>query len=169
VDRGSEIEILAATLEEPFRALVRAAGVALRQGRLDAAARVMGDQVGKRPGLAWAGLLLALEAAEWRLAGAVQLTTPKARFAASESGPSFTERWGDFTATVYPACWSSTLRLEPLDASTMALTVWSVGAPTPVLEAVTILRRELEACLGRRIEVWDDQRRPWPRFISGGR
>ncbi len=72
--RTNEIEVLAATLEEPARALLRAALVAQRQGRLDASARVAADQVGKRPGLAWAVLLLALDAAELKLGGSVKIS-----------------------------------------------------------------------------------------------
>src|SRR4029077_1323252 len=94
MNRTTEVEILAATLEEPARALVRAALVAQRQGRLDAAARVAADQVTKRPSLRWAALLLALDAAELRLGGSVAYTTPSARYAASEAFPLFEERWG---------------------------------------------------------------------------
>lgn len=160
MNRTTEVEILAATLEEPARALVRAALVAQRQGRLDAAARVAADQVGKRPTLRWAALLLALDAAELRLGGSVAYTTPSARFAASESFPLFEERWGPFGAIVYPE--GERLQLELVPAGSDAVH-WFILQATPlspeagtsrqVVEAIHVLAKELEAHLGCGIKI----------------
>jgi hypothetical protein len=165
MDRLSEVEILAATLEEPSRALVRAALVAQRQGRLDAAARVSADQVAKRPALRWAALLLALEAAELRLAGSVAYATPRSATAASDSFPLFEERWGAFGCTVFPD--GHQVRLELLPASAQARhsyvlrahpsTEEAAQAPS-VAEAITMLIHELEAYLGVGVRLEEELR-----------
>ncbi|MBI3725491.1 hypothetical protein HY251_16295 [bacterium] len=155
MNRMTEVEILVATLEEPARALVRAALVAQRQGRLDAAARVAADQAAKRPALRWAALLLALEAAELRLAGSVAYTTPAVRYAASDAFPLFEERWGPFGCTVYPDELQIRLELVPASRESNHTFVLVVTPSTeearharPVVEAVSVLVRELEAHLG---------------------
>jgi hypothetical protein len=162
MDRLSEVEILAATLEEPSRALIRAALMAQRQGRLDAAARVAADQVSRRPALRWAALLLALEAAELRLGGSVAFATPRARFSASDAFPLFEERWGAFGCTVWPD--GHQVRLELVPARSAARHTYVLAA-TPstddarhspsVSEAVGILARELEAYLGVGVRLVD--------------
>jgi hypothetical protein len=165
MDRMSEVEILAATLEEPSRALIRAALVAQRQGRLDAAARVSADQVAKRPALRWAALLLALEAAELRLAGSVAYATPRSRFAASDSFPLFEERWGAFGCTVYPD--GHQVRLELLPAGVQARHSYVLRAhpssedastSAPVAEAISVLVRELESYLGVGVRLEEELR-----------
>lgn len=113
MDRNSEVEILAATLDEPAKALLRAALVAQRHGRLDAAARACSDQVKKRPALLWPALLLALNAAELRLGGSVAYATPNTRFAASPLSPVFMEKWGPFGCTVFPDGERAQLLLTP--------------------------------------------------------
>ena len=130
MNRTTELEILAATLEEPTRALMRSALVAQRQGRLDAAARVCRDQVGKRPLLRWAALLLALEATELRMGGSVAITTPASRFVASDQAASFpalgfTEEWGPFGMIVYPRGDRLMLELVRVPGShALALRAW---------------------------------------------
>jgi hypothetical protein len=165
MDRLSEVEILAATLEEPSRALIRAALVAQRQGRLDAAARVSADQVAKRPALRWAALLLALEAAELKLAGAVAYATPRSRFAAAESFPLFEERWSAFGCTVFPD--GHQVRLELLPAGPSARHSYVLRAhpsseeasrSTDVAEAIGVLIRELEAHLGVGVRLEEELR-----------
>lgn len=117
MNRWDEIDILAATLDEPARAFLRACVVAQRQGRLGAAAKVAGDLAAKRPALRWTSLLLALEATELRLAGAVRLTTPRTRFIANETAPVFEERWGAFMCTIWPEpLLDLELSLEPSQA-----------------------------------------------------
>lgn len=166
MDRMSEVEILAATLEEPARALVRAALVAQRQGRLDAAARVAAGQVVRRPALRWAALLLALEASELRLGGSVAYATPRARFVASDAFPLFEERWGAFGCTTYPD--EHQVRLELVPAPREANHSYVLHA-TPstmegrasahVAEAIATLVRELEAYLGVGIRVQQEMPR----------
>jgi hypothetical protein len=165
MDRLSEVEIFAATLEEPSRALLRAALVAQRQGRLDASARVAADQVAKRPPLRWAALLLALEAAELRLAGSVAFATPRARFAASESFPLFEERWGAFGCTVFPDAHQVRLELAPAGPSARHSYVLRAQPSTDeaassaaVAEAISILVRELEAYLGVGVRLEEELR-----------
>jgi hypothetical protein len=143
MDRLSEVEILAATLEEPARALVRAALVAQRQGRLDAAARVAADQVAKRPALRWAALLLALEAAELRLAGSVAYATPRARFVASDAFPLFEERWSAFGCVVYPD--EHQVRLELVPAGPAARHTYTLQATPASDEAFSSKEEELRA------------------------
>jgi hypothetical protein len=160
MDRMSEVEILAATLEEPARALVRAALVAQRQGRLDAAARVAAGQVVRRPALRWAALLLALEASELRLGGSVSYATPRARFVASEAFPLFEERWGAFGCTTWPDEHQVRLELIPAPRDANHSFVLQVTPSTPearasrhVGEAISTLVRELEAYLGVGVRV----------------
>lgn len=102
MDRLSEVEILAATLDEPSRALMRSAVEQHRAGRLDAAARITADQVQKRPRLKWAALLLALESAEALLAGAVRIQTPRSRHEACDDFFDGSTRWREFYFTTFP-------------------------------------------------------------------
>ncbi len=165
MDRWSEVEILAACLEAPVGSVFRAVLVAQKQGRLNAAARVTAEQVEKRPALAWLALLLALEASELKLAGAVAFTTPRVRFAVD--GPGFTERWGEigiktytgvtehrdgFLLTAYPC---AKALLEVAGERSMRLTVTDVPANgvKAIAEAISVLRAELGAHLGRVICV----------------
>lgn len=147
MDRSSEIEILASTLEDPSRALLRAALVAQKQGRLDAAARVAADQCKKRPALRWVGLLLALTAAELRLGGSVAFSTPRSRFVPAES-LQFEERWGSFGCTVFPEGYEVGLEIQQRKIGTVLVVYSSYSAEKPVKEAVEIFRAELERHLG---------------------
>ncbi|HZU96380.1 MAG TPA: hypothetical protein VFF73_06805 [Planctomycetota bacterium] len=174
MDRLNEVEILAATLEEPARALIRAALVAQRQGRLDAAARVAADQVAKRPALRWAALLLALEAAELRLAGSVAYATPRSRFSATEGFPLFEERWGAFGCTVYPDMHQVRLELLPSGPAARHAYVLKAQPATDeasqsaaVAEAVSLLVHELESYLGVGVRL-EEELRAHEDECSGG-
>jgi hypothetical protein len=165
MDRLAEVEILAATLEEPSRALLRAALVAQRQGRLDAAARVSADQVAKRPQLRWAALLLALEAAELRLAGSVAFATPRSRFSAQDSFPLFEERWGAFGCTVFPDAHQVRLELLPSGAAARHAYVLraqpsteEAASSSSVAEAITVLIKSLESYLGVGVRLEEELR-----------
>jgi hypothetical protein len=150
--RTTEIEILAATLEEPAKALLRAALVAQRQGRLDASARVAADQVEKRPTLAWAALLLALDAAELRLGGSVKIESPKSRFEASDQFPLFKESWGPFTATVWPAGIMVVLQVKHSDKAPGFVLIADPLSGTTA-EAVTTIAESVEAHFGRGVKI----------------
>ena len=162
MNRQTEIEILAATLEEPSRSLLRASLAALRVGRLGAAATVSAH-VTKRPGLAWPALLIALETAELRLAGAVAFSTPKSRFAASAQPLVFEERWGPFGCTVWPAGHKVRLHLVRDGSNALELrTAYDASPDAPeaelaaIGEAIGVVARCVEDCLGlrtRRVSV----------------
>ena len=159
--RTTEVEILAAALEEPARALLRAALVAQRQGRLDAAARVTADQCMKRPALRWPALLMALDSAELRQGGAVAYTTP-VRIAAGDAEKSvFYERWRPFSCTIYPDAVTLVLQLvsgSSGDATPLVLRATANGAVNErCAEAVSVLAKEVEAHLGvgvKSIKSW---------------
>lgn len=59
------------------RPLLRSALELLHKGELDAAARIICDQVAKRPLLLRTGITFAIESAELRLAGAVAIAEPR--------------------------------------------------------------------------------------------
>lgn len=156
MNRRDEVEVIASTLEEPSRGLLRAALISQRQGRLDVAARITREVVDRRPSLRWIALLLALEAAELRLAGSVALGTPRARFVASKDLPLFEERWSEIRATVYPECYALAFELESTGQHVYTLRVQSAfggQGSSPVSDAVVTVWRELEAHLGLRVEV----------------
>lgn len=159
MDRQAEVEILAATLEDPARAMIRAAIAVQRKGRLDEAAKIVAGEVKRRRSLSWVALLLALEAAELRMAGSVTYATPRARFVASGS-PVFEERWDPFCAIVWPAEHYVTLEIVPADYDIdLELQAKPIGPATwrEVDDAVRVLSGELGRYLGLRIpHAWLD-------------
>lgn len=163
MNRLTEVEILAATLDEPSRSLLLAALSAVRAGRLGAAGASVSKQVERRPSLAWPALLIALEIAELRLAGAVAIATPRTRFAASSEFPLFEERWGPFGCIVWPAAHKVRLRLlKSAEASFELRTAHDAPQEASeqdlvaIGEAIGVVTRSLEDCLGvgvRRVSV----------------
>lgn len=155
MSRHQELDILAGTLEQPQRALLRAALVAQKQGRLNAAARVAADLAASRSAFRWCALLLALEASELRQGGAVAYTTPQVRYASSDTFPLFEERWGAFTLKTFPDELSAQLELTA-SASKAVHSYLLTVKPTSeearharsVVDAVSTLIQELEAHLG---------------------
>ena len=101
--RIEEVTGLVEVLDEPDRALLQAALLAQRQGRLNASARVVASRVvDGSPAIAWVALLMALDAAELQLGGAVKITTPSPD----------NKKWGSFSAQVWPSATLIALRLE---------------------------------------------------------
>lgn len=102
MNRLDEVRLGTVSMEEPARALFRAALVALVQGRLDAAAAAVRDPVSRGPVLRWLALLLALESVELRHGGALQVETPRSVFARDANGL-MTETWDVFALKLWPS------------------------------------------------------------------
>lgn len=117
--RRDEIGAIAFFLGEPARALLGSALASQRGGRLEAAARIAADQVAKRPELGWCALLLALDAAELRLGGAVKILSPETPPPILGLEALRVERWGPtpFVATLYPEDKDVLLVLSPREGS----------------------------------------------------
>ncbi len=156
MNRKTEVEILAATLESPVKTLVAAAIEAHDLGNLSASAQIMADLNKKNSNLRWVTLLLALDAAELKLGGSVSFATPDTRFSADTTSPTFTERWGKISCTV----WSpnpDVIVLEIVPTTTKGLTV--VVSPTvssrlpACVEAVAVLAKEFGAHFGVKVNT----------------
>lgn len=133
--------------EEPTRALLRAAIVAVREGRLDAAARVMADLARRRAALRWPALLLALESAELRLGGAVAIATPPSRFVASPGLQIFEERWGAFEVFDYARERMTIVEIVPR-AGGLELAASGMSIGFDGWNPIGTIRTEVEAFLG---------------------
>jgi hypothetical protein len=153
VGRLAQVEMDAGLVTEPERSLLRASLVAIRQGRLGVASRVVGDLANRRAELRWLAFLVALEATEWKLGGALAIETPERWVERRDRPPC--EQWGVFGMALYPEGERARVRLVELSDGRRAL----ITAPTSaapcyscaMLAALDILAREVEAFLGRRV------------------
>lgn len=155
MSRIYEVEIIASSFADHSKPLLRSALVAQEKGQLDAAARIVSDQLAKKPRLLWCAFLLALESAELRLGGAVSFTTPTQRFSGSYSGYYFAESWGSFFMKTYPEEIRVELLLE-LRGGRYELSgaFRKVSRYDPVVrDGLSILSGEIAAYLGRTVEV----------------
>lgn len=101
--------------------------------------------------IAWIALLLALDAAELKLGGAVKVTTPTSRHRTPETVSTAPgERWGVFSATVWPSGTLVTLRLDH-STKTWALEAEPLSSLT--LVAVTTIAKTLGVHFGRAVSV----------------
>lgn len=150
IQRRHEIEVFASTCGEPAKALLNSALRCQDKGDLDAAARIASDQVAKRPRLKWVALLLALEATELRLGGAVKIATPVQHYDGTSSAGYFEERWDAFKLTTYPEEVQVDLELTTTKAGYLLRSRIAKDAATYdplVKEAVRCLAVELSAHL----------------------
>jgi len=147
--RREEALGLIEALDGNDRALLMAAVVAQGQGRLSAAARVVEDRVEKgAPAVAWVALLVALDSAELRLGGTVKITTPATKVTPTGAG---VERWGVFSAQIWPSGTLVSLRLDhPCEGG------WELAADPAsalTLPAIGTIARSLAMHFGRTVTV----------------
>jgi len=148
--RVEELETIAAALPEPARTTLRAALEAHRAGALEAAADRVRALVMSKLAPRWVGLLLALDAAELRMGGAVALGTPD-RW---EKGR---EKWGTFGVTVYPGAEVSAWSVVLPRSTSYGVTLKAPALSPALLEAAETLAQELARAMGGFVSV--DQRR----------
>jgi hypothetical protein len=140
--RREELLALLEAFDETDRAMLTAALVAQGQGRLAASARVVADRVSKGgAAVSWAALLMALEAAELELGGAVKVATPS----------SGRDRWGFFSAQVWPSATLVSLRLDHPEDGAWSLVADPVSSVT--LPAIGAIARALATHFGRTVVV----------------
>jgi hypothetical protein len=111
--RRHELEVFADCIGEPHKALIRSALTCQDKGDIEASARIAVDQCMKRPRMRWAAILLALQAAELKLAGAVAFETPSKHLAPHPETGFLEERYGEVELRTFPEDVRVKLELEP--------------------------------------------------------
>lgn len=146
--RLEEVEAFAAVQSEPTRSEIRGLVAGLGRGVFQPGRAL--DLARRRPMLRWVAFLLALETAELRLGGSVELESPPRRRALHVLAP--LEEWGPFRCRVWPGGERAVLELEA-DRGGYAVAIREGEASEAVVHAVCVLAREVATHLGVAVRV----------------